>query len=250
MPDLNQPPLQPFIDAVTPMISDSMDWVTSSISRFAAQAIGERYSVDKPLDVVSDCAGNNTSFIPLPVIATNEDGTTIFGKYVPKFLPRFSTIKSIEYPIGDTPGDYGDPRDWKMYNTPTGYQLQLIACTPANTELVRIVWTARHALDGSTVDHTDFYAVCDFIAVLALEAMAAKAINFGDSTISADVVNYRSKSQEYLSMAKQKRRAYFNHMGIDETDTGVEIGPAVAMGDMKNIMGSGVDRLVHSRNTR
>lgn len=250
MPVPNQPALQPFIDAVAPMISDDQNWVTSGISRFAAQAIGERYSVDKPLEVVSDMPGNGTSFLPLPTIALNEDGTTIFGKYVPKFEPRFSTIRSIEYPIGDTPGDYGDPRDYALYNTPTGFQLQLIACTPSANEKVRLVWTARHDLQGSTIEHTDFYAICDFIAALALEAMAAKAINFGDSTINADVVNYRSKSQEYLTMAKQKRRAYFNHMGIDETDMGVEIGPAIALGDMKNVMGSGVDRLIHSRNTR
>jgi hypothetical protein len=69
--------------------------------------------------------------------------------------------------------------------------------------------------------------------------------------MGADTVNYRSKSQEYLTLAKAKRKLYYNHLGIDETPAGVEDKAAISIGSMRNIMGTaGVDRLVHGKDTR
>jgi hypothetical protein len=255
-----QNPLQEFIDAITPVISDGGGWVTDSLDRFIQQAILQRYSKDCPLELVSDVAGNGTSFLALPVAfpgaaAVPAVGNTPAVAAIPAqfgiFDPKFSSVRQIEYPIGNVPEEDVRPEDWQIYRTPTGYQLQLMAFVPQPGELCRITWTAQHAPDGSTVAQADFYAVCDFAASLCLEAMAARASQFGDNTMGADTVNYRSKSQEFLSLAKAKRKSYFNHFGIDENDHSVEDKPAISVGSLHNIMSSaGVDRIIHGRYTR
>jgi hypothetical protein len=240
MPEIDS--LQPFVDAITPVIADELGWVTDSIRRFTQQAILQRYSKDRPLALVSDVAGTGTAMVDLPVALAPAYGT---------FDPLFSEITRIEYPIGQVPELDVRSEDWALYRSPSGYQIMLSAYLPQVGESIRFTWTAQHAPDGSTVPQTDFYAVCDYAASLCLEAMAARASQFGDNTMGADTVNYRSKSQEYLTLAKAKRKLYYNHLGIDETPAGVEDKAAISIGSMRNIMGTaGVDRLVHGKDTR
>ena len=240
------PPLDIFTQAILPIIQDRQNWVTSDVPRFVLQTILQRYSKDAPLVVVSDVAGNGTNLVPLPVVAVSEGQPA--SPVV--FDPDLSAVLNIEYPIGQIPEQDFDGRDWSVYQSPTGFQLQVLYCRPQIGELMRVTWTAPHAPDGSTVRARDFYAVCDYAASLALQAMAGRATQVGDNTMGADTVNYRTKAQEYLTLAAQKRKLYFAHFGISETSTETENGPAFAMGDMKNIMGSGIDRLIHGRNTR
>jgi hypothetical protein len=238
MPD----PLQPFLDAIAPVIADELGWITSSLDRFVQQTILQRYSKDRPLYLVSDVAGTGTAFTSLPVAPGEQFGV---------FDPLFSEIKKIEYPIGQVPDEDVRSEDWSIYRSPTETQLMLSAYVPRVGESARITWTAQHKNDGSTVPATDFYAVCDYAASLCLEAMAARASQFGDSTLGADTVNYRSKAQEYSSLAAKVRKRYFNHMGIEENVSGVEGRAAISTGNLRNIMSTaGVDRLVHGKDTR
>jgi hypothetical protein len=235
-------PMQPFLDAIAPVIADEMGWVTPSLPRFVQQTITQRYSKDRPLELVSDVAGTGTAYMPLPVAPVGQFGV---------FDPLFSEVKKIEYPIGQIPDEDVRSEDWELYRSPTGYQLVLSAYVPQVGQSARITWTARHAPDATTVDPGDFYAVCDYAASLALEAMAARASQIGDSTMGADTVNYRSKAQEFTSLAAKIRKRYYNHMGVDEAPSGVESKAAISVGNLRNIMGTaGVDRLVHGKDTR
>jgi hypothetical protein len=212
------------------------------MDRFIKQTILQRYSKDRPLSLVSDVAGTGTAQVSLPVAPAGQLGT---------FDPLFSEITRIEYPIGQVPEETVRSEDWQIYRAPDGYKIQLSAFSAPVGQSIRFTWTAQHANDGSTVPGADFYAVCDYAASLCLEAMAARASQFGDNTVSADTVNYRSKAQEFLSLAKAKRKLYYNHLGIEETEQAAEVGPAISIGSMHNIMGSaGVDRLVHGKDTR
>jgi hypothetical protein len=239
MPGVPPNPLQPFLDAIAPVIADESGWITSSLDRFVQQAILQRYSKDRPLYIVSDVAGTGTAFTALP---TSTKGT---------FDPHFSEIKKIEYPIGQIPDEDVRSEDWEIYRTPKGAQLMLSAYVPQVGEAARITWTAQHSPDGSTVPQVDFFAVCDYAASLCLEAMAARSSQFGDNTLGADSVNYRTKAQEYTSLAAKIRKRYFNHLGIEENASGVESRFAISTGNLRNIMGTaGVDRLVHGKDTR
>lgn len=196
------------------------------------QAILQRYSKDRPQEKVTDVPGDGTSDIALP--AGYEDG--------------FSILRSLEYPIGNVPPTYLEDDEWMFYRSPTGLKIRLLSTKPTATQNVRVSWTARHAADGTTVPDWDFEAVCDFAGSLGFEGLAGVYAQTGDPTIQADVVNYRTKAQEYLGLAKAARRRYFNHLGIEEgASGGAAAGPAISMGDLNEAMGSGVDRLTHPK---
>lgn len=234
-----------FAEAMKPIIHDDASKLAADeLRRFAQQAIVGRYSQDSSLELVSDIAGNGTYFLDLPEAPEDQYGV---------FDPEFSVIKSLEYPIERTPRELLLDADYAVYRKPSGYTIQVESIAPTNNEIVRCTWTSRHKDDGSTVPDKDYFAVVDFAASLALEALASMYIQTGDAAIAADTVNYRTKSQEYLAMAKAVRRRYFNHLGVEEGATGgggSDDKAAMASGDMSLVMNSGVDRLIHGRYTR
>jgi hypothetical protein len=201
------------------------------------QAILQRYSKDSPRELVSDVAGNGTSLIATPTSGSDtfEDG--------------YSIVEQIELPIGNVPPSLLLDEDWQMYRTPAALKIMLIAATPAASETLRITWTARHKSDGSTVPDADFEAVCDYAAALCYDALAGIYAQTGDATLGADTVNYRTKSQEYASLAKSARQRYFSHMNIDPA-AAAQTGPAIATGSLHENMGWGGDRLTHPRSSR
>jgi hypothetical protein len=251
-------PLFRFRAAIAPVIHDEQAWIDSgSMDRFIQQTIQQRYSKDKPIVLVSDVPGNGTAFLPLPVAFAGQpaaNGQPAVPAAYGTFDPDFSNISEIEYPAGLIPKQTVRPEDWNVYQAPTGWQLQVLSFVPQIGQVCRVTWTAQHNPNGSTVYQGDFFAVVDYAASLCLDAMAARTSQFGDSNLGADTTNYRTKSQEYLTLAKATRRKYFNHFGIDENasgDGGAQDAPAISVGSMHNIMSSaGVDRLVHSRYTR
>lgn len=233
-----------FANAIPDVISDDSGRITSSWPALVERAILQRYSQDSPLEVVSDIQGNGTNYLPLPV-APGEGGD------LPVFEPTFSVIKQLEFPIGQQPPQLILDSDFRLYRAPSGYQILINFDTPGPTEYVRALWTARHLADGSTVPDQDFFAVVDFAASLGAERLATFYVGTGDSTLQADVVQYRSKSAEMLAVAKALRKRYYNHMGVEEGATGQdEVGPAFALGNQYLEQNSGVDRLVHGKYSR
>lgn len=233
-----------FVAEIPNALSDDANRLGGNYAPFVERAIIQRYSLDAPLLMVSDIDGNGTNLLPLP-IAPGAGGD------LPVFEPNFSVIRSIEYPVGQQPPQYVLDSDLQVYHSPTEYQIMLNFDSPPVGDTLRVRWTARHLPDGSTVPDKDFYAVVDFAASLAAEKLATFYVGTGDSTMQADVVNYRSKSQEMLNIAKAMRRRYFNHMGIDgDAVGGTEQAPAFSMGNQFLEQASGVDRLVHGKYTR
>jgi hypothetical protein len=236
-----------FVNEIPNVISDDADRLGGTsgtlLPSLVVRAITQRYSQDRPLEIVSDVQGNGTNYLDLPVAPTG-------GPAVP-FEPDFSILKSIEFPIGQQPPQMVLDSDFRVYRDPAGYKVLINFDTPNAADLVRMTWTARHLADGSTVMDRDFYALVDYAGSLAADKLASFYVGTGDSSIQADVVNYRSKSQEMLNIAKTLRKRYFNHMGIEESATGGnEQAPAVAFGNQYLEQNSGVDRLVHGKYTR
>jgi hypothetical protein len=240
--------IQDFVNEIPNVISDDAGRLTAGPDgdvrpALVKRAIVMRYSQDSPLELVSDIAGNGTNYLPLPVAPGS--GT------VPVFDPGFSVIKQIEFPIGQQPPQLILDSDFRVYRAPDGYKILINFDTPGSGDSLRVTWTAKHLDDGSTISDGDFYAIVDFAGSLAAEKLASFYVGTGDSTLQADVVNYRSKSSEMLSIAKALRRRYFNHMGVDEdANGGDEQVPALALGNQYLEQNSGVDRLVHGKHTR
>lgn len=210
-----------------------------------SQAIIGRYSKDAPRELVSDVAGPNpaSNDIALP---TADNGATTFED-------GFSILRAIEYPLGQIPPSMVRDDDWMLYRAPDGLHIRFLATVLSPTDTARVTWTSRHKDDASTVPDGDFEAVCDLAAAVCFQMLAAQAVQTGDSTLSADVVNYRTKSQEYLALAKQALLRYEKHMGISDADgagAGAGVAPAISLGEVTNQLGAGVDRLTHPRRSR
>jgi hypothetical protein len=204
------------------------------------QAIVQRYSSDSPRELVSDQTGNGTALLAMPQTTSNPPEV---------FEDGFSVILRIEFPIGLIPPSLVLEEDFQKYRSPSGLQIMLLGTSPSVSDQVRIGWTARHKSDGSTVPDADFEAVCDYAAALCYEALAGIYAQTGDPTLSADTVSYRTKSQEYLGLAKAARKRYFDHLGVDDT-AGVNVGPAIATGSIHENLGVGLDRLTHRKASR
>jgi hypothetical protein len=115
-----------------------------------------------------------------------------------------------------------------------------------------VTWTARHLADATTVYAGDFDAVCCLAASIAFEQLAAKYTQSGDALVSADVVNYRTKNQEYLALSKAMFKRYADHVDLNGDDgwCGTPQKAALSIGDMDNVTTTGQDRMIHSRRTR
>jgi hypothetical protein len=236
-----------FVGEIPNVISDDADRLGGAVGTvlpaLVKRAIVQRYTLDRPFEVVSDVQGNGTKYLDLPVAPV--------GGPAVAFEPEWSIVKSIEFPIGQQPPQFVLDSDFRVYRAPDGWKILINFDNVGATDYARITWTARHLDDGSTVPDADFYAVVDFAGSLAAEKLASFYVGTGDSTAQADVVNYRSKSQEMLNVAKALRKRYFNHMGIDESvPGGDEQKPAIAIGNQYLEQNSGVDRLVHGKYTR
>ncbi len=187
------------------------------------QAIQQRYSKDRPREMVTDVSGNGTGLIPTPTA-----GSIAFDD-------GFSLVRTIEFPVGIIPPNFILEEDWAMYRTPTGLQIMLYAATPAATDLLRIAWTSRHLADGSTIPDADFEAVADYAAALGYGALAAIYAQTGDPNIHP--------------ISKEARQRYYNHLGIDPTQ-GADTSPAIATGSIHEALGVGLDRLTHRKASR
>jgi len=205
---------------------------TEALDGAIRQAILQRYSKDRPQEKVSDVSGNGTALLAVPT--GWEDG-----------FSRLVKEEGIEYPVGSVPPTYLEDDQWRMYRDTAAPKIMLLSAQPAASETIRLKWTQRHAEDASTVRIEDFEALSDYAAALAFDLLAARHVPTGDATLAADTVNYRTKPQEYLGLAKKFAARYFTHMGIDP-EAKAEAGPALAIGEVdQDIAGSGVDRLTH-----
>lgn len=240
-------PLSAYEARVPQIVQDSLNLVTAPlVDSLAAKTFVGRFSSDKPQEVVSDVAADGAWDLALPP-------TTIVGGVTrSKYEVGISLIKQIEWPIGNVPENVLNQTDWRLYRSPTDVRIRLLASKPNAGDLVRVTWTSRHASDGSTIPDEDFEAICDYIASLCFEMMAAKYAQTRDNTMNLDAVQYRTKSQEALTMAKAALKRYYDHVGVEDGSKGDAAGqgPAISLGDMDQVMGSGIDRLIHNKNTR
>ena len=199
----------------------------AEIVKAVEEAIAGRYSKDRPRKLVVDLTG---------------DGATIEWSLsgVAGWQEGFSHVLQIEYPQGERSPIYLEADDWLLYDAPTGRSLRF-AFALATGKKARVQFTAPHSTDASTVPDADFYAVGALAASLAARRLAAIYAQTGDSSIAADTVNYRTKSQEYLGLARQLEKQYENLLGTDPDRS----SPATSRTAAWKGETAGGDRLTH-----
>jgi hypothetical protein len=188
-----------------------------------------RYSRHRPAVAVEDIDGDGTHEYDLPL----------------GWVEEFSTITSIEYPLGDLPATLMEPEDFEVYRKPAGNVLRLIADAPAASEEFRVTYTIPRT--EITVAANDVDALVNLAASFCCENLANAYAQSGDSTIGADAVNYRSKSADFAFRAKRLMALYKEHVGVKE-DGGVAPATGVASHEMH--YPGGQDRLTHPARQR
>lgn len=188
-----------------------------------------RYSLLRPDRSVVDITGNGTKTYSLPA----------------GWAEGFSGVKSIEYPVDEIPATYLEAEDYEIYQAPSGKVIRLLKDSPEATESFRVTFTIPRI--STTILENDYDAVCNLAAGFCLEDLANSYAQSSDSTISADSVDYRSKSQEFASRAKRMVQLWKDHMGIKDEDI---TPPASAVTDMSIGYPGGGDRLTHPKRQR
>jgi hypothetical protein len=195
------------IERVWRMLRDTGDTAISQamtddeIGDFLLDALAE-YSQRRPVLKTVDIASSGSNETPLP----RSDG----------WIDDFSSVRSVESPIGANPPNFADPRKWGLLRTPTGLVLRWLIEWPSTSQTVRMTFSTVQSYGtlaaDTTVPDLDHGAVCALTAHFASIAMATGYARTHEPILSADAATYRTKSQEWLSVAKNWRDVYENHM--------------------------------------
>jgi len=156
----------------------------------------KRYSKHRPRIICEDLTGNGSHDLALPAGWTE----------------GISAIVSVEYPVGTFPETLLESNDWAEYLTPEGKKLRLADYAPSAVETVRVLYQTLHS--EVTLPATDVEAVANLGASICLRLLAALYGQTSDPTIGADVVNYRSKADEFRRLADAFEAQYNEHLGI------------------------------------
>lgn len=211
---------------VTDFVRDDASKVTSTNLTAAITAAVERYSADRPVDKAADLVGVSGMLIALPA-AWEAD---------------FSTLKSLEYPVGSVPPAYLDSDAWALYLDTDGLCIMLASSLPAASTM-RAVFTVRHTLTSAadTIPLRHREAVAKVAAASLCDQLAALYANDTDSTIGAGMVQGQTKSQAYAARARDYRKQYQDSLGVTDKSA----APASAVASLRPKDGHGQQRLYH-----
>lgn len=203
------------------------DAVVSTPQRDTAiQTAVLRYSDDRPRALVVDVVSAGGYRLPLPA----------------GFVMGFSSLSSIEQPIGNVPETLIDLSRTSFYNTPTTTELQLPVSLQA-AATARIAFTAQHVVSGiaDSVPLNHRNAVACWAAALLCEQLANYYATEGEPSIGADAVNHASKTETFAARARSLRSQYLKDLGVDEK----RIKPASAIADLDQYASNGGPRMFH-----
>jgi hypothetical protein len=161
----------------------------------------KRYSKHRPRILVDDIPGDGGHDYALPQLWS--DG--------------LSAIQSVEFPADLVPEVMLDSRDYRLYATPAGNKLRIPYITPTADEIIRVTYNGLHTEES--LPEGDIEAVASLAASTCCSQLAAIFGQTSDPTIQADVVNYRSKTDEFRRLADYLEGQYKEHLGIKAGDT-------------------------------
>lgn len=158
-----------------------------------------RYSLIRPNTLVEDQTSDGSGVSTLPT----------------SFDLDFSRIVTIENPTGQMPPQFRDPRSYSLYQAPAGWQINWLDYYPGTGETVRIAYTVPRVFGATAADTTvadiDFGPVCALATAFAAVAIAGKYGRTNEPVLNADTVNYRTKVQDWTSIAAKWQKVWDTH---------------------------------------
>lgn len=189
------------VDAITKQLITTEE-VSKIDYKLKIQEAVVQYSKDRPRDIRAvDTAGNGGSDYTLPT--TFEDG--------------FSQIIKVEFPTGEQVPLILDPELTMIYDNGTSKKLRFLVHKPSSGDKFGLTHTARHTLTetSSTIADADFDAVALLAASKVSLMLAVRFARTRDSFQSADVINFRTKSDDYKGLAETLEKEYKKLMKIE-----------------------------------
>lgn len=229
-----QPVVKLLVNDKAGKLTDYADYDT-----LIAQAIKGRYSQDRLLVKAKDYSGDNSTYaFEMPAATGNP---AVYG-----WIEGFSSVVSLEYPAGERPQVFIDPREISIdFTSATAKKLILSETTPSTGKTLRLRYTTRREVEADVL-LTDVDAVVKLSASLCCRALAGLYAQTSDPTLSADVVNYRTKAQEYTTLADKFEKDYQAQLGSEKEST----APASGNVNWDSRLQSGYDFLTHPRRLR
>jgi len=219
-----------FNAAVDRILKDAELNITSGdINSFIQEDALEIYSKHRPLTKTADVSASGSYDYEL--------STGNFASWV----DGFSDIQDVEYPTGNQSPTMIPREEWMIYETASAKYLRFLRTTPSSGT-IRANYTVPHTIDdsSSTVYEKDFGAFCNLASSLCAGAIARKYGNTSNSTIGANAVAYRDKSDIWASRSKDLLKLYLDFMFPKELDA------AFAQKEFDTIYGAlGLYRLTH-----
>lgn len=211
---------------VTDLVRDDAGKISTGQRDSAITGAVERYSQDRPAEKAADLVGVSGQLIALPAAWEAE----------------FSTLKSLEYPVGDVPPAILPNDAWALYRDVDALRIMLASSLPA-ASTVRAVFTVRHTLTAlaDTIPLRHREAVAKAAASSLCDQLAAFYANDTDSTIGAGMTQGQTKSQAYAARARDYRKQYQDSVGVTDKSA----VPASAVAAMRPKDGHGQPRLFH-----
>jgi len=123
------------------------------------------------------------------------------------WLSGFSAMQSVEYPSGEQEPVYLGADDYMVTTT----KWRMLYDTADASETAILTYTALHT--ESTVPASDTEAVAMLAAACVALEVAAGFARTNRPVVPADSVDYRTKSDEWRSLARQLRAGAFALMG-------------------------------------
>lgn len=193
--------------------ANKLDRVTRDAAIAAAVAT---YCRHRPLLKVATLTGDGTAY-DFAVPTDWEDGV--------------SSIVSIENPVDKQEPEVLDEAGYRIVRHPTTGlpRIRFISLVLASAEKAYVNYSVSHTLSGTTdtIPVADRLAVAKLAGAECARMLAAYYSQTSDATYGADTVNYRTKGQDYLALAKALELAYREHVGAVEG-----FAPASVAGDL------------------
>jgi len=147
------------------------------------------YSKFKPCEKVHEIEGADTDTYSLPS----------------DWKQGLSKISSVEYPTGLQPAVYLKENRYKIYqDSENNFKIKFTSSlSTGETAYVNYSTIYGFSYNKANSPDTDFYAICNIAAYKYLLALAARYGQSTSPTISADSVNWQSKTDSYRRLAKE-----------------------------------------------
>lgn len=190
-----------FESLMTSLVRDDDAQLSPGNVSTAIGLVINRYNKDRPLQLIEDCLLGEGLVIEMPEF----------------WVDGFSSIVTIEAPIGRNPPSYVTEDYYYVYDLPaSSVELRLLTAVVPIGELCRIRYRAKHTT-ASTFVEDDLETLACLGAAILCDQLAATYSHDSNATIQADTVDHVDKARKFSNRARDYRARYESKFGKPTT---------------------------------